>query len=320
MGSLRVTVHEGRSVAELAACSRAALDRPLEADGELLVGSTADEGLVLGAFQRPGELPADVLGAYAGRLVQRGSGGGEVRAAAGTVWLQLALRRSDALVAGPPDRLINRHVRPLLKALSKQGVKAGYFDRDWVGTADKRVVAAVSFGHDARSGRALFEAFVPTREPMAVRERAAWRGRAPGIVAAEGLLAAIAEAYVSAYGGSLLGGEAAPWGAPSGAAGGAAAGAASSGGGLAAQAGWSATCEEAIGVLGAAREQGRVHIGGELMASRDAVTRLEERLSSLPLLDALSVGAAIDEELAAPGVAVFGVRSLRSLCDILLAL
>lgn len=304
MGSLQVAVREGLSLLELAARSRDALDRPLAAGAELLVASVADEGLVLGAFQRAGELPDDILAAQAGRITRRVSGGAEIRVSPGSVWLTLALQRPDVLVAGPPDRLMNRHVRPLLRALAKQGVKAGYFDRDWVGTADKRVVASVAFAHDAGTKRSVFEAVVTTGAPLAVRERGSWRGRPSGVVPAEGLAAAIAAAYLEAYAGAP--GEPSP--APADA------------DPETTHAAWSSTFDEAIGVIGAARDASGIHLGGELMVSRDAVATLESRLSALPALDEASVGPLVDGVLAAPGVALFGVRSLRSIRDVLLAL
>jgi hypothetical protein len=46
-----------RSAREIAAHSRAALDRPLAQPGELWTAVARDEGLLLGAFQREADSP-----------------------------------------------------------------------------------------------------------------------------------------------------------------------------------------------------------------------------------------------------------------------
>src|SRR4051812_5889426 len=124
MASIRVLVREGLAVADLAARSRASLDRRLLHPAELLVAVPGDEGLVFGLHQRASEVPE--RGGLA--MHRRGSGGAEARVGTGTVWLQLALAGSSVLVPCPPDRLINRYVRPLLAAITKLGVLAHYFD------------------------------------------------------------------------------------------------------------------------------------------------------------------------------------------------
>ena len=302
MGSLRVAVHEGERAEDLAARSREALDRPLAADGELEVATLTDDAVLLGAFQRAGELPATSL-----PLLRRGSGGGEIRVSPGAVWVQLALSRVDAFVACPPDRILNRYVRPLLKALNRGGLKAGYFDRDWVG-ASGSAVASVAFAHDAGSGRALFEAVVAgPSQSIALRSRPAFRGRLPVPVKMEGLAEMIGREYAAAY--------------PEGVTFEIAEHVHVHGSRLTSDDlrstthgdGWGATREEAIGVTGAARDANdRVRVGGEMMASRDAIDALEDAANSAEDLD-----AAIDAIFSRPGVALFGVKSLRSLRDVI---
>jgi hypothetical protein len=332
MMPLGVMRMERASVEELAAMSRDALDRPLEGDAELLVGEPADEAIVLGAFQRRSEI-AEQSGAM--RIVRRGSGGAEAVVGPGTLWLQLSLARPDALVACEPSRLLNRYVRPLLRALAKVGALAHYFDRDWI-SASKRPVGMISFAHDATTGRALVEAIVGVHTPFALRPRASYLGKAPATLAELGvrvdvaqLADATATAYASAYGRVAIArvksavserpGQAAldahrgMLDAPSS--------------GLdepratpdapdEREAPWAATRDEAIGAVAAGRDaSGAMRVGGELMASRDAIRRLEMRLRTVAGMDADAIGRALDETLGAPGVALLGVRSLVSLRD-----
>ena len=77
----------------------------------------------------------------------------------------------------------------------------------------------------------------------------------------------------------------------------------------------SATEDEAIGPVGAGRDAaGRLRVGGELMASRDAVVALEDALASIDARDPAAVSAAVDASLGPPAV-VFGVRRLASIRD-----
>jgi len=301
MASIRAQVREGLSTLELAGRSRSALDRPLSHPAELLVAVPSDEALVLGAQQRACEAPSEL------QLVRRGSGGGEARVGPGSLWLQLALAESSSLVPCPPERLVNRYVRPLLRAITKAGVLAHYFERDWVSGA-KRPVAAIAFAHDAESGRAFVEAIVAVTTPYAVRARAATMGKTPATLAALGskldaraLALAVTASYQEAYGaadGDLSTGVDDP--AP-----------------VLDEPPWTATTQEAIGLVGAGRDHGgRLRVGGELMVSRDALARLEVGLETPPA-DHAAIGELVDATLGAPGVALFGVRSLRSIQDVI---
>ena len=195
-------------------------------------------------------------------------------------------------------------MRPLLRAITKVGVLAHYFDRDWV-SGQKRPVAAVAFAHDATSGRAFVEAIVAVSTPFAVRRRASTMGKEPATLAelgasadaltvARAIVASYQEAYSAAHGElSTSPLEVAP---------------------VIDEPPWAATSNEAIGLVGAGRDaQGRLRLGGELMVSRDALARLEAALETPPD----DLGALLDATLGAPGVALFGVRSLRSLRDLL---
>ena len=296
------------SARRVAALSRGTLDRPLAHDGELILAVPSDEAVVLGALQRASELgPADD---GTRPLLRRGSCGAEVAVGTGTLWMQLALGRSDALVRCEPGRLLNRYVRPLLRALTKVGALAHYFDRDWI-SAGRRPVAMIAFGHDVGSGRALVEAVIAVRTPFALRARASYLGKDPATLADVGarvdlarLGDAIVDAYAAAYGREIVTMPALT-------------AAAASAGDPRAEPAWAATREEAIGVVAAGRDRdGVMRVGGELMVSRDAVKSLETRLAEAGAgTDAASIGALVDATLGAPDVALAGVRSLTSVRD-----
>ena len=309
MGILRAG---DRSAREIGAHSRAALDRALVHPGELWVAVVADEALVLGAFQRGAGLPTDRP------RVRRGSGGPEVRVGPGTVHVALALAHPAALVSCDEKRIVNRAVRPLLRALTRVGALAHFFGRDWV-SVRHRPAAWVGFAHDASTRRTLFEAFVALRAPFHVTERASFLGKAPGTLEEivgtryepQRVVDAIVDAYVTAWavepidlavGAPHLGGprgesleaiETLPADPP-----------------------WAATVEEAIGPLGAGPDAaGTFRVGGDLLVSRDALARLEAGAASAADHD---LAALVDGTLAVPGVALDGVRSLTSVRSLIL--
>jgi hypothetical protein len=291
----------------LAASSRAALDRDLRRSAELSIAVARDPLVLLGAFQR-----AAGLGIADGTpLARRGSGGPEVRVGPGTVHVALALESPGSLVPCDEKRIVNRHVRPLLRALTRAGgtgAVAHFFGRDWVSLAH-RPVAWVGFAHDATSRRTLFEAFVAVRTPFAISERASFRGQGPATL--ESLAGAavdearLIQAIADAYSGdadpvALEAREAPPLdddprGDPP----------------------WAAVVDEVIGPLGAGPDaHGVFRVGGDLLVSRDALARLEARAATA---DADDLGRLVDETLGAPGVALHGVRSLTSLRDVIAA-
>lgn len=225
--------------------------------------------------------------------VRRGSGGGTVRVGEGSVWVQLALPSLDAFGPCPPDRLLNRHVRPLLRALTKaSGVPVSYFGRDWL-SAEGRPVAAVSFAHEARTGRALVEAIVAVTTPLVAdgEMRPSFRGKAP---------ATLAELRPSITLGSVIDAVLDAW-PPE------VTRLAAHGLGEATPVRWTelARVEDAIGPVVVARDDaGHLRVGGALMASCDAITALEETLVQ-PLTPA-AIDAAVEEAFAS--AVVFGVR------------
>lgn len=309
MAPIGVMRLDGVPAARLAALSRNALDRSLQHPAELVIATLSDEAVVLGALQRSSELGSDL--AVSSPVLRRGSGGAEVRVGRGTLWTQLALERCDTLVACEPERLLNRHVRPVLRALTKVGALARYFDRDWISVA-KRPIGIVALAHDAGTGRALVEVVIAVTTPFAVRPRPSYLGASPATLAEVGSgsnvdLArvgdAIAAAHADVYGRSLV--ELPPFAFPDDAEAEASRG----------EPRWEATRDEAIGVIGAGRDRaGVMRIGGELMVSRDALAALEQQLTAATDADAL--GRVVGDALAGPGVAVVGVRSLHSVRDV----
>jgi hypothetical protein len=295
---------------DAARVSRASLDRTLSYDAELTVAECTTDAIVLGAFQRG----APVSGAVP--LERRGSGGPSVTVGRGTVHVMLTLAGLSVLVPCDPSRIVNRYVRPLLRALTKLGVTARYFGRDWVSVSG-RPAAWVGFAHVATSQRTLFEAFVSvTGPPFAQPGRPSFLGKAPGTL--ESILGkpleaarfsdAIIEAYTSTYARApadvMLPARADATAADD----------------PGADPPWAATVTEAIGEVGAGPDRrGCMRVGGDLLVSRDALARLEERLEALDASSGRAeIARLVEGTLAAPGVALDGVRSLDSITDVIL--
>jgi hypothetical protein len=305
----------------MAAYSRSALDRPLRCSAELCVAVACDHASLLGAFQRGRGRGDDT--ARRGPLVRRGSGGPLVLVGDGTVHVALALAHPGALVSADETRIVNRLVRPLLRALNGAlgpRCPAHFFGRDWVSVAH-RPAAWVGFAHDATTRRTLFEAFVAVRAPFAAGDRLSFRGRLPGTLEAIAGVAVdparVAAAIIEAY--SREAGEVVvepPGDSP------ARLGSDGPGDGSSAQGDeprdeppWAATCEEVIGTVGAGPDaDATFRVGGDLLVSRDALARLEQRAAHAPDDE---LGAVVDEILTAPGVALDGVKSLASVRDVI---
>jgi hypothetical protein len=297
-----VAVAGERSAGEIASWSRAALDRALECEAELWVAIAAEEALLLGAFQRAAGVDAALP------LRRRGSGGPTVRIGPGTVHVALSLAR-PGVVGADARRIVNRAVRPLLRALTKTGHTAHFFGRDWV-SVRHAPAAWVGFAHDAVTGRTVFEAFVAVSTPFATLDRESFLGKTPATlqglagraVDAARVAAAIVEAYSAQRDPSPLTQAVATTDDED----------------LRADPPWRATVEEAIGVIGAGPDAaGRFRVGGDLMASRDAVARLEAEAQALPPGSADEIGRVVDACLGAADVALDGVRSLASVRDVI---
>jgi hypothetical protein len=310
---LGVARAEERSAREIAGYSRTALDRPLVCPAELRVSVLRDEALLLGAFQRAAGIPESTP-----TFLRRASGGPDVLVGEATVHVALALAHPGALAASDEKRIVNRSVRPLLRALTKSLGREGmahFFGRDWV-SVGHRPAAWVGFAHDATTRRTLFEAVVAVRAPFARTQRASFLGKAHGTLESiigrsvdpASLAAAIIDAYADGAEAIPLDDTGAPTASPS---------ALDSLGGDDPRADppWAATCEEAIGTLGAGPDaSGRFRVGGDLLVSRDALGRLEARVADASDQD---LDRIVDETLAAPGVALDGVKSLTSIRDVI---
>lgn len=252
-----------------AAISANALDRALARDAELVVRPLAGDAVVLGAFQRRADVETDRP------VFRRGTGGHAVRAAEGILFVHLALAHPAVLVPCDAERVLNRYVRPLLAALTKTVAPARYFGRDWI-AMEHRPVAFVGFGHDATTNRVSLDAFVAVSRPYVDDTRASFRGKAPIMLdeVREVVSTTIIDAVVDAF---AAGATHAPLGfdlPPSPA--------------LGDEPAWTVRDEDAIGIVAAGPDAaGTLQVGGEIMASRDAVARLD---------------------FASPGVVLFGVR------------
>src|SRR6185503_17540253 len=140
------------SAAEIAGASRGAMTRAMRTDVELEIAFARDESVLLGALQR----------ACDGGTIRRGTPGAAVRVAPGTLHVMLVLARLDC----DEPKILNRHVRPLLRATG-----ARYFGRDWIDLGG-HPVAHVGFAHSRATGRTVVEAFVALSAPIAAGARA----------------------------------------------------------------------------------------------------------------------------------------------------
>ena len=244
---------------------------------------------MLGAFQRAAGMPADRP------FVRRGSGGPAILVGPGTVHVGLLLAHSGALVACEPSKLVNRYVRPLLKALSSAGA-ARYFGRDWI-SVNHRPAAWIGFAHDSRSRRAFVEAFVAVASPFATEPRRSFLGKEPGTL--EGISGRPIDGArlvdrASSRRTSTRTLRSAPRLSPH-------LSLQPDTSDLSADPAWRATGEEAIGTIAAGPDgQGLLRLGGELLASRDAVHEAESQASSIGV-DPDVMGRMVDAVFRAPG-------------------
>ena len=131
--------------------------------------------------------PARILGRYvpagASDELRRASGGPTVVAPAGTLHLALALREAGVLIDTPPDKLLNRNLRPTLRGLGAQ-----YYGREFISLL-REVVGIVGWSRDAQ-GRVLIEVFVGVEAPVEIAPMLAdhqpLRGKTPSSMRAQG--------------------------------------------------------------------------------------------------------------------------------------
>jgi hypothetical protein len=295
---------------EVAVRSWLELDRPLLFDAELTIAIVGGDAVLMGAYQRTTEL----LESHPRLVLRRISGGAAARVGPGTIWMSLALRSVDALVPCERTKIVARHVRPLLRALTKLGRPAQHGGRDYVSVAN-RPAALIGFAHDTETDRASMEAIIAVSTPFALGPRAALLDKAPAtlqqlfgqnvdIVRLCGLIAdAYAEEHLMtilplAIGAALEADGPIPFDDDPP---------------------WAATVEETFGTICAGRDaEGRMRLGGELLVSRNALASLESAIEALGPFGARNeVTRVVAETFGARNVALDGVRSLSSISSVL---
>jgi hypothetical protein len=291
------------------------------ADAALLVAPIVGEGIALGAFQRLGSTLDDrALEGSGLSLVRRATGGPALRVGRGQIYVALDLRAPSVLGGvDDPMRALNRHVRPLLRALTSAGdLVATSGGRDVI-LVSSAPIAWIGIRHVRATGRTAVEAIVSVTKPFALDPALdlahgaiapRWLGRAPSTLEAlhgrsidvASLARAIAQVYEELAGASArfeppgfpasrVDPDARPF---------------------------TAMVEEAIGLLGAVVERDRLTIGGDLMASEDALADLGARLFALGShADDAAITTVIEEAFA--GAMLLGVRSTASITKLVRA-
>ena len=319
---LVVAAREAIDVRAIAAPLDGALAR-LRADGAeaaLLVAPLAGEAVAIGRFQRVGST-IDVALPHA-PIVRRASGGSAIAVRAGQLYVALDLASPTALGGvADPARILNRHVRPLLRALQSQGVRAVYGGRDFIACRGV-AIAWVGVRHEVATGRTGVEMVVAldrafnvdaTLDLSAGAIEPRFGGRAPGSIAAllgrsltvDAILRAIVECY-SAVADANVSTRALELPATDPPL-------------TVDEPPFDALIEVPIGLLGVSISNARIALGGDWMVSHDAVAALERDLASLLAefgndgveTDACVARALTDRLGPASGALVFGVRGLE---------
>lgn len=291
------------------------LVHPTEA--RLVVQLGEREEVVLGQYQRAASaLNVDEVARLGLIVTRRASGGPAALFGPGSLHVALSLPRSDALVACTPEQLVNRHVRPLLRALGRLGLPAHYFGRDWVSAA-KRPVAWIGYAELA-DGASWVEALLGVRHPFALppeldgyspRSEPWFLGKGPTTLEEalgrrfdEGeVRAAILEAYHEAFG-ELASGA---WSREE----------------LRPDARdfrprWDALCEVGIGFIGASAGP-TPEVGGDLLACAEVIDALSRAMAELgPAPSAEQVAAAVCGAMELG--TVVGVKDKASIARVML--
>lgn len=142
----------------------------LRADAALALAVSVVTGpaVVLGAMQRAGRVVdlAACASAHVPVMRRATTGTGAWMGGTGLV-LTLVLPHVAAIAEDATFRtLLNRNVRPLLRAFTRTGVTANYFGREWI---SNKLGPIALLGFDVtREGAVLIEAFVGGSEPIAI--------------------------------------------------------------------------------------------------------------------------------------------------------
>jgi hypothetical protein len=293
----------------------------LSGEALVLVAPIVGEGIALGAFQRArSTLDYPRLEGSGLNVVRRATGGPALRVGRGQVFVGLELRTPDALGGvADPGRALNRHVRPLLRALTSLGdIAATSGGRDLI-LARGLPIAWVGVGHERSTGRTTLEAVIDVSRSFAID---------PAIDLAHGAIAPrfngatpttlsemlgrtiepaeVVEAIVRELA-MVAGNEVEKLTLPA----------------LPTtrvnpdEATFTAMIEESIGLLGAVVERDRVTIGGDLMASSDVLAELGRRALTL---EGDELAEAVDRSLGPDsGALLLGVRALDSIRKVIVA-
>lgn len=293
-----------------------AILHPGDAEALVVCAPMVSEAIALGAFQRArSTVDLRALEGSGTSLVRRAVGGPAVRVGKGRVYLAMHLRSCDALGGvADPARALNRHVRPLLRALTSLGDLAATSGGRDIVLMGGEPVAWVGIGHERRTGRTVLEAVINVSSSFVIEENIdlaagaiapRWLGKpvrtlderlgrkvdpAEVVEAVLRELAAVAEGSATrvelpALPRSRVDAEQTPF---------------------------TAMVEEAVGLLGAVVERDRMAIGGDLYASSDALEELGQKLFALgPDVDDTTLGSTIDAAFG-DRTLLLGVQSLPS--------
>ncbi len=281
---------------ELLGWGHEALVRPLASDVEIVVGWSTTRLHVAGAFTRT---KADLV---------RASGGADFAVDGTVLYAALALSAPNALV---PDahvgNLLNRYVRPLLRALKHVGVNARYSDRDWIGTPNGPI-ASLGFARLERTERTLIETCIAVSGGLWLEPtRASFLGKLPTHLHAlnvqqgpKGIAKLIVDSYISTSNVEPL--ETTFSCAPCKAA-------------EAENFAFTHVAPIPIGWVGATQtDDGLLHVGGEWMAASDVVTELERVVSTCAVEE---IPHAVQATLGRKSAGTFGIQTLTPFVNVI---
>ena len=202
-----------------------------------------------------------------------------------------------------PERIVNRHVRPLLDALTKLKVPSMYGGRDFIASR-KSPVGWVGFQHSAETGRAAFEAILGLEWPIASEARKVFLDKAPKSLQALGcvqdattIAERIEQAYRAAYPSmSVIEGDVDVH--------------VEGGVDVDVKVDVKVEVEVEVGVVGARRVGDAVSVYGDFYASREVVPRIRDGLAA-----GMEVAACLEAALA--GAVLFGLPSSEPLARVI---
>ncbi|MGZ5969959.1 MAG: lipoyl protein ligase domain-containing protein, partial [Polyangiales bacterium] len=143
---------------------------PPSAEAALVVAPIVGEAIALGAFQRVrSTIDMKLLEGSGISLVRRRAGGPALRVGRGQVYVSLELRAPESLGGvRDPERALNRHVRPFLRALTSLGeITATSGGRDVI-LARNEPVGWIGVAHERATRRTAIEAVIAVRKGFAV--------------------------------------------------------------------------------------------------------------------------------------------------------